>query len=233
GQASASRATAGRNRGSASSFSIAMLVGRPMDIPVLLTETVSSKAAGLQPGGDRSESALGQSCARLGPTCFRSSAALEESGMAKSDRLFRVLHLLRSLPPPVTAARLAEAAEVSQRTLYRDIEALRASGALIDGEAGYGYRLTEDPALPPQMFSRLEVEALALGLAEVRATSDPELSAAAGSALAKISASLPERVQQQVAHAILMVYRYARAPQAKADPSAIRHACWEETALDI
>ena len=40
-------------------------------------------------------------------------------------------------------------------------------GALIDGAAGLGYTLTEDPALPPQMFTRLEVEALVLGLAAV------------------------------------------------------------------
>lgn len=153
--------------------------------------------------------------------------------MAKSDRLFRLLHLLRSLPPPVTAARLAEAAEVSTRTLYRDIEALRAGGALIDGEAGYGYRLTEDPALPPQMFTRLEIEALALGLADVRASADAELAEAATSALAKISATLPERVQQQSAHAILMVYRYARAPGAQVALQPIREACWSETALDI
>ena len=78
--------------------------------------------------------------------------------MAKSDRLFRLLHLLRTLPQPVTVARLAEEAQVSERTLYRDIEALRAGGALIDGAPGYGYILTGYPALPLQMFSRLEVE---------------------------------------------------------------------------
>ena len=54
--------------------------------------------------------------------------------MARADRLFRLLDALRRLPNPVTAAQLARETEVSERTLYRDIEALRAGGALIDGE---------------------------------------------------------------------------------------------------
>ncbi|NBO21342.1 MAG: HTH domain-containing protein, partial [Rhodobacteraceae bacterium] len=41
--------------------------------------------------------------------------------MARTDRLFRLLHALRSLPPPVTAAVLAAETGVSQRSLYRDI----------------------------------------------------------------------------------------------------------------
>lgn len=153
--------------------------------------------------------------------------------MAKSDRLFRLLHLLRTLPAPVTAARLADEAGVSERTLYRDIETLRAGGALIDGAPGFGYRLTEDPALPPQMFTRLEVEALVLGLAEVAQTGDAALARAAEAALAKITATLPERVQQQAMHAVLQVYRWNRPPVPSAEIGLIRTACWEERALDI
>ena len=74
--------------------------------------------------------------------------------MARTDRLMRLMDCLRRLPAPVTAARLAQETDVSPRQLYRDIATLRAGGALIDGEAGLGYRLTEDPALPPQSFSR-------------------------------------------------------------------------------
>ena len=124
--------------------------------------------------------------------------------MSRSDRLFRLLTALRSLPQPVTAARLADETEVSERTLYRDIDTLRAGGAVIDGAAGFGYTLTEDPALPPQMFTRLEVEALVLGLAEVRLAGDPALARAAEVALAKITATLPERVQRQAIHAVLV-----------------------------
>ena len=153
--------------------------------------------------------------------------------MARPDRLFRLLSVLRSLPQPVTAARLAAETEVSERTLYRDIDTLRAGGALIDGAAGLGYTLTEDPALPPQMFTRLEVEALVLGLAEVRLAGDPALARAAGAALAKITATLPERVQRQAIHAVQQTYRFEKRPPAPAHLAVIREACWDERALDI
>ena len=45
------------------------------------------------------------------------------------------------LPQPVTAAQLAIETGVSERTLYRDIDTLRAGGALIDGAASYGRKL--------------------------------------------------------------------------------------------
>ena len=153
--------------------------------------------------------------------------------MARPDRLFRLLQALRTLPAPVTAARLAEATEVSLRTLYRDIDTLRAAGALIDGAAGLGYTLTEDPALPPQMFTRLEVEALVLGLAEVRHMGDAALSDAATAALSKITATLPERVQRQAVHAVSQTYRYQTRAPAPPHMSLLRQASWDETALDI
>lgn len=153
--------------------------------------------------------------------------------MARPDRLFRLLDTLRRLPQPVTAARLAEETEVSLRTLYRDIETLRAGGALIDGAAGLGYRLTEDPALPPQMFDRLEIEALVLGLAEVRLAGDAALGLAADRALAKITATLPERVQRQAVHAVQMTHRFERRAEAPAHMAMVRTACWDEVALEI
>jgi predicted DNA-binding transcriptional regulator YafY len=153
--------------------------------------------------------------------------------MARADRLFRLLTAIRMLPQPVTAARLAEETGVSQRSLYRDIAALRAGGALIDGAAGLGYTLTEDPALPPQMFTRLEVEALVLGLAEVRLAGDPALARAAEAAQAKIVASLPERVQRQAIHAVSRTYRYEKRPPAPPHLAMIREAAWDECALDI
>lgn len=152
--------------------------------------------------------------------------------MPRTDRMFRLLDLLRRLPQPVTAARLAEETGVSQRTLYRDIESLRAAGAIIDGAAGYGYRLTEDPALPPQMFDRLEIEALVLGLAEVQAVGDPALAEAARVALDKIVARLPDRVAQQAVHAVSLVHRWDKR-QAPANLDLLRRASWEERAVDI
>lgn len=153
--------------------------------------------------------------------------------MSRPERLFRLLNALRVLPKPVTAARLARETEVSERTLYRDIESLRAGGALIDGAPGLGYTLTEDPAMPPQTFDRIEMEALVVGLSDVRQRGDPHLAQAADAALAKITATLPDRLQRQMLHATHMVYRYEASKSDTPDISDIRSACWDERALDI
>jgi predicted DNA-binding transcriptional regulator YafY len=153
--------------------------------------------------------------------------------MARSDRLFRLLQAMRVMPAPITAARLAEETGMSLRSLYRDIDSLRAAGARIEGERGYGYRLIEDYALPPQTFDRTEIEALALGLAEVKRMGDPALTKAAISVLAKVAATLPDDGEQHLFHAISQVYR----PDIRYTPSrhmdTIRQACWSEEALTI
>ena len=153
--------------------------------------------------------------------------------MARSDRLFRLLQALRSLPQPVTAVRLAEETGVSLRSIYRDIDSLRAAGAVIDGERGFGYRLTEDIALPPQTFTRLEIEALVLGLGEVRHMGDPELARAATAVLSKITATLPDRLQQQTIHAVSQVHRFEQRPTPDIDVGLLREACWQEQAIVI
>ncbi|MDO6483640.1 YafY family protein [Shimia thalassica] len=153
--------------------------------------------------------------------------------MAKSDRLFRLLHLIRGLTPPVTAARLASAMEVSERTIYRDIESLRLAGARIEGEAGLGYTMIEDPALPPQTFTQIEIEALSLGLSDVSQRGDADLAQAAKDALTKILATLPERQQRQAVHAVNLVHRFGTPPAPTIDMTLLREAMWAEEALDI
>lgn len=153
--------------------------------------------------------------------------------MSKSDRLFRLLHLIRGLRPPVTAARLAAAMEVSERTIYRDIDSLRAAGARIEGEAGLGYTMTEDPALPPQTFTKIELEALTLGLSDIKQRGDHDLAQAADDALVKILATLPERQQRQAMHAVSLVHRFNTPPTPTIDMTLLREAMWAEEALDI
>lgn len=153
--------------------------------------------------------------------------------MSKTDRLFRLLHLIRGLRPPVTAARLATAMEVSERTIYRDIDSLRAAGARIEGEAGLGYTMIEDPALPPQTFTQIELEALTLGLADVNQSGDADLAQAANDALVKILATLPERQQRQAMHAVNLVHRFYRPATPTIDMTLLREAMWAEEALDI
>lgn len=153
--------------------------------------------------------------------------------MARSDRLFRLLATLRNLPAPVTATRLAEETGVSERTIYRDIESLRAAGAIIDGEAGYGYTLTEDNAVPPQMFDRLELEAVMLGLGWLEWQGDPALAEAVKRAIAKVTASLPARKADEARHVALLSYAFDEKPEVPDFMPTLRQAAWNERALDI
>lgn len=152
--------------------------------------------------------------------------------MARTDRLMRLMDALRRLPAPVTAQRLAEVTEVSLRQLYRDIATLRAGGALIEGAAGVGYTLLEDPALPPQCFSRLEIEALMLALNGLEQTGDAALISAGQNAVQKIIATLPDRLARQAMHTIMRSWRQSDArPQSNVDMELLRDACWNEYSL--
>ena len=154
--------------------------------------------------------------------------------MARTDRLMRLMNALRRLPAPVTAQRLADETGISQRQLYRDIATLRAGGALIDGAAGLGYVLTEDPALPPQSFSRLEIESLMMAMGALEQIGDPELVRAGQDALARIIATLPDPQARQASHRVMRSWRRpATRPPVKVDVSLLRNACWEERGLRI
>ena len=114
--------------------------------------------------------------------------------MRRADRLFQIVQFLRSRR--VTTARwLAKQLEVSERTIYRDIRDLMASGVPIDGEAGIGYAIRKGFDLPPLMFSHDELHALALGARIVESWADPALANAARSLLSKIDTVLPEHLK--------------------------------------
>lgn len=115
--------------------------------------------------------------------------------MRKAERLFQIINLLRNRRTVLTALQMAERLEVSERTIYRDIQALSLSGVPIEGEAGVGYRLQRHFDMPPIMFDSDEVEALLLGAKMVRSWSDQQLAASANSALNKILAILPENLR--------------------------------------
>jgi len=152
--------------------------------------------------------------------------------MARTDRLMRLMDVMRRLPAPVTAARLAGETGVSLRQLYRDIATLRAGGALIDGAAGVGYTLTEDPALPPQSFSRLEIEALSLAVGTLDRLGDAALTAAGKDALARIIATLPDDQSRQALHTAMRAWFPAGGGlDISIDMDLLRRACWDETSL--
>jgi len=117
--------------------------------------------------------------------------------MRKAERLFQILTLLRSRRSVITAHELAEKLEVSERTIYRDIQALSLSGMPIESEVGVGYRLKPSFSIPPLMFDESELEALLLGARMVQGWSGEEMGRSADSALQKIHAVIPDRLHHK------------------------------------
>ncbi|WP_322990492.1 HTH domain-containing protein, partial [Hoeflea sp.] len=111
--------------------------------------------------------------------------------MSRAARLLDLIQLFRRHKRPVSGQRLADELGVSLRTVYRDIDALKAQGAAIDGEAGVGFVLKPGFMLPPLMFSEEEIEALVLGSRWVAERTDTSLGQAARTALVKSAAVLP------------------------------------------
>ncbi len=116
--------------------------------------------------------------------------------MRKADRLFQIVTILRSHRGAVTARTIAEQLEVTERTIYRDMQALMYSGVPIESEAGVGYRLMRGFTLPPLNFQEEELEALLVGMRMVQAWSDRALGRAATQALQKILAELPPHLKR-------------------------------------
>jgi predicted DNA-binding transcriptional regulator YafY len=147
--------------------------------------------------------------------------------MRRADRLFQIVQMLRARRV-TTAAQLARALEVSERTVYRDVRDLVLSGVPIEGEAGVGYALPKSFDLPPLMFSKQEIESLVLGARLVKSWSDAELAEAAGSALVKIEAVLPERLRSRIDEITLFAPNYRGEPRAfAANLPALRGAILE------
>ena len=117
--------------------------------------------------------------------------------MRRADRLFQIVQNLHH-ERVITAQELASELEVSERTIYRDIQDLSLSGVPITGEAGQGYRLLRGFHLPPLMFNEEELEALLLGARMIRAWTDRSLARAAHSALQKIESVVPDKLKPEL-----------------------------------
>ena len=125
--------------------------------------------------------------------------------MSRSGRLFLLMDALRGHRRPVTAAALAARLEVSERTIYRDIQTLASLGAPVEGAAGVGFMLRAGVFLPPLMFSADELEALVLGARWVRRQGDTALADAASNALAKIASAAPRDLRDTMADTSLWI----------------------------
>lgn len=152
--------------------------------------------------------------------------------MRRADRLFQIVQNLRH-ERVITARQLAQELEVSERTIYRDIQDLSLSGVPITGEAGQGYRLLRGYHLPPLMFTEEELESLLLGARMVRAWTDKGLARAAHSALQKIESVVPDRLKPEFNKQDMIVPDFPMEGKAGDQLLVIRQAIREQKKITI
>jgi predicted DNA-binding transcriptional regulator YafY len=153
--------------------------------------------------------------------------------MSRAQRLLDLIQVLRRHRRAVAGAVLAEELGVSLRTVYRDIETLKAQGAHIDGEAGVGYVLRPGFMLPPLMFSEEEIEALVLGSRWVSERADGQLGKAARNVLAKIGAVLPDDLKDSIDASGLLIGPGEPIAAGDAELASIRQAIRSERKMQI
>lgn len=156
-----------------------------------------------------------------------------ERPLSRAQRLLDLIQVLRGHRRAVTGAVLAEELGISLRTLYRDIDTLKAQGAHIDGEAGVGYVLRPGFMLPPLMFSEDEIEALVLGSRWVSERADGMLGRAARNVLAKIGAVLPDDLRDNIDASGLLIGPGQPVAAGDAELAAIRGAIRSERKMRI
>ncbi|MFD5870095.1 helix-turn-helix transcriptional regulator [Streptomyces sp. NPDC060322] len=155
----------------------------------------------------------------------------------KSDRLLSILLLLqtRGLVP---AGELAERLEVSVRTIYRDVEALSASGVPVYAERGRNGGIALLPGFRTDVSGLTADEARALFVVAAQgAHAALGLDAALGSALRKVMAALPaphRPAAEQTSRRILVdPVRWMSGPPAAVDVGELHDAVFTDRRLSL
>lgn len=153
--------------------------------------------------------------------------------MPRADRLLRLVQVLRRYRHPVSAATLAEELGVSLRSVYRDVQTLRAEGATIEGEPGVGYVLRPGFLLPPLMFTDEELEALVLGLRLTVEHGDEALGRASAEVVAKLRAVLPRDLRTLFEETALLAGPARERPPERIDLGDVRRTIREQRKATI
>lgn len=155
----------------------------------------------------------------------------------RSERFFCIVQILRRARRPLTAQQIASELEITRRTVYRDIAALKAQGVPVSGEAGLGYVLEPGFDMPPLMLSPQEVEAALLGAQWVMTRGEPALARAAEDLVGKLGSLLPEALRSLVVTPTLSVAPNAGAAERATDPAMhgaeLRRALREERKVEL
>lgn len=120
--------------------------------------------------------------------------------MRRTDRLFAIAELLRARRTGITAEQLAERFEVSVRTIYRDLDSLRAASLPVIGERGRGGGLALDKSysLPPVNFTAREAAILVTTGRWLERTRQMPFVETLRSAIDKVQGALPAARQREV-----------------------------------
>lgn len=109
----------------------------------------------------------------------------------------RFTHIIRILQTDeITAEALAERFDVSMRTIYRDIAALRRQGVPVVGEPGVGYHLGEGALVDGLQLTTGEVEVLLAATRKAIASADPHTARTLCEIQRKIDAAMPAALRE-------------------------------------
>lgn len=151
--------------------------------------------------------------------------------MRRSERLTEIIDIVRD-GRLHTAHALADALGVTERTIYRDMLTLMASGVPVEGERGVGYMLRDAVFLPPLVLSLAELEALSLGMSIVREVADDELEQAAKTLHEKIAGYAPNRRKSPESWGFGL-YEFKRLRDGLRFMATVRHAIRDRSFLRI
>ena len=155
----------------------------------------------------------------------------------RADRLLSILMLLQTRGR-LTAQDLAEQLEVSERTIYRDLDALGMAGIPVYAERGPGggYSLVDGYQTRLTGLTSAEIRALFLS-PSIGPTIDLGMSHALDDALLKLSASLPQEARVHIEQAQQRIYidspRTPHSERIDALLSCVQDAVWNDYRLSL
>lgn len=157
--------------------------------------------------------------------------------MRRTERLFALAEYLRGRRTGVTAAALAERFGVTIRTIYRDLDALRAASVPIGAERGPGggYALERSYSLPPVNFTAREAAVLVALGSFAREMRLLPFTATLESALDKVRAALSTSAQRELLTR-LSELTFLGVPALPSDPevrAALERAWFERSPVTI
>lgn len=132
----------------------------------------------------------------------------------------------------VRASDVAERFGVSLRTVYRDMQALVEAGFPLSGNAGDGYRLSQEAYLRPLALAESEAEILTVAAQALAAAVDGDTRSALTSASAKLQAALGPAARRRVAQLEARIARVDFA-QVSAPSAAMLAAIRDRVAASI